>query len=1571
MHSIIQRKVTISMLFLALTLLGYVSYQRLDMEIFPNAELPMLYVQISSQTEVTPEYMEKEGVVPIEGAVGGLEDIERIESYAGVNRGMVNVYYEQGADLKYSYLKLQQKVNELQADMPDGFTVTVVKADDQNTTNVLMSLQVRGSGGVERLRNFCDENLSSDLENIDGVAGVTVYGGQEKSVDIMLDRAACEAYGLTPARVKQILSSNLQDKAYGGAIKDRSKRYFVYVSAEYVSVKDLENIPLGVGEATLKNVADVFYGTKEEESISRVNGKEAVTMIVMNESQVNIIDLSHKVRDVIDRLNEENQVYDVQVVIQNDQAETMEENIDQIINLAITGGILAVFILWIFLGNLAQISVVALAIPVSVFTAFNFFYAYDISINSLTLVGIALAIGMLIDNGVVVLENIYRLKSAGKSNNDAVVQGTKEVWRSVFAATLTTITIFLPFIFSSNYLIKMLGKHIGVSIISTLVVSLVVALLLIPMATHAFFNRTGKTNFKSINSVSLNNRGVRIYLLLLKTGLRYPAVLVVSGVILFFVTVFGVLAINVDSKTEVESSQINMAVELPTGFTLERTDEIVQQIEEKIKDVAEIEDVITEVQEEEASLKIMLKDDFQKINSRTIAEIRKDIDNRTSETPFADITLSTSSTSSSGGGMMSGGRNSGSAGFQSLLGIGEDEEYLEVRGQDFELMSMVADDIEYYLEEELEDIVSRVNVSVSDNQPEYHVAFDSRLMADYNVSRSSVSTELASFQNEVSSGVNYKEGNQEYEIVIKYSDDTISTSNSGKTLDELRALKVANDDKTADFNLEWFADIYRENGLRQIDRVNQGKQIEISYQYESSIYDSKALLEDARTQIQDVINAYNLPSGVAVELVQEESELNDFYALLYIAALLIFMILAAVFESFVTPFVLLFSIPLAAIGSFLALMMTGNSLQNGNTMMGFLILLGVVVNNGIILIDFTNVLRKRGFRKPRALMIAGLSRLRPILITATTTCVAMIPLAMGKAEYVSAIGAPFAITVIGGLSLSTLLTLVFIPSFYSGLENALAWIRQLPLNVHVVMWPIMAFFLGWAIIGVEDTLWKIADVLLVIVCIPAITYFVLESLRKASERIIPADEDIQIKIRNLVKIYDRPGRFKREWIAGRNLAEQAAEDDEENRNKWRPLVWQLPLYGYLHYFIWVYLLPGFWLVPFSLLMYAFQLVILKGILPLKGYKQNFWYKLLYYASPALFCAGLYLRMHNIGLLITLIILWYLGIAIDQTRELMKREGSKPTDYKGIQKAFVFMVSYLPVVGNVRKPFKALQGVSLDITTGMFGLLGPNGAGKSTMMRTIVGIYEQSYGKIWINGVDTTEKREELQSLIGFLPQEFGMYENMTAWQYLDYQAMLKGLKDPELRKERLTYVLNSVHMFDNRNKRIGGFSGGMKQRIGIAQILLVLPRILIVDEPTAGLDPRERIRFRNLLVELSQERVVIFSTHIIEDISSSCNNMAVVNAGKVIYKGSPNDMTKHAEGHVWRFYVKADEFDAVTKDMLVVHHMRDGDRIRVRVISEDAPVEGAENEMPLLEDAYLYMIRKKKGVDERFKGHDE
>lgn len=596
----------------------------------------------------------------------------------------------------------------------------------------------------------------------------------------------------------------------------------------------------------------------------------------------------------------------------------------------------------------------------------------------------------------------------------------------------------------------------------------------------------------------------------------------------------------------------------------------------------------------------------------------------------------------------------------------------------------------------------------------------------------------------------------------------------------------------------------------------------------------------------------------------------------------------------------------------------------------------------------------------RALMMAGLSRVRPILITAVTTCVAMVPLAMGNAEYVSLIGVPFAITVIGGLTVSTLLTLVFIPMLYASVEGSLKWIRSLNWKLNVLMGIVIVTGFYFVYTNVDTFLYQFADVLLLLIGVPSVIYFLMNSLRRAASTLVDKDARITINIRNLVKIYGRNNRFVREWKAGKLMSEKALVSSQIKKEAIHSLIWKIPLVGYLIYLTFWYTQSAFWVFFLGICTYLITLSLLKGFMKLffvdkRGYKRLF--NGIYFFSPLIFIGFDQFRWENWALTIVIFVLWYLMIATERASVyLQKHEGEWRNTWKYVR-WFVRLVSSIPGLGKKKEAFKALRGISLDISTGMYGLLGPNGAGKSTMMRTICGIYEQSYGKIYINGHDTQLKREELQGLIGYLPQEFGMYENMTANNYLDYQAILKGLKDKTVRATRIKEVLESVHMYDDRNKKIGSFSGGMKQRIGIAQILLHLPRILVVDEPTAGLDPRERIRFRNLLVELSRERVVIFSTHIIEDISSSCNVMAVVNKGEVVFNGSPREMSKQAEGKVWKFVVPSLDFEAVTKGMVVVHHMREGSNIKVRCISATKPTDNAMNEHPLLEDAYLWLLK--------------
>ena len=313
------------------------------------------------------------------------------------------------------------------------------------------------------------------------------------------------------------------------------------------------------------------------------------------------------------------------------------------------------------------------------------------------------------------------------------------------------------------------------------------------------------------------------------------------------------------------------------------------------------------------------------------------------------------------------------------------------------------------------------------------------------------------------------------------------------------------------------------------------------------------------------------------------------------------MILAAVFESLVIPFVLLFSIPLAALGSLIALILTGNSLLNANTLTGFLILLGVVVNNGIILIDYTNILRKQGNRRSEGTDDCRCGQDKTYTNYSINTVIAMVPLAMGQAEYVSVIGASFAITVIGGLTLSTLLTLVFIPTFYSGLENALEWFKSLDMKIRLAQLVIFALIIFLIYTNIDKFLWQLITTILTLIVVPAATWFVMNSLRKARETVIPADENINIRVQSLVKIYERETRWAREWKAGARIRKRLGlANGYRSWKDMRQLAWQIPLLGFLFYFTYFYPDKGFWIFFFSILSWFFLSGIWNSVRTLLG-----------------------------------------------------------------------------------------------------------------------------------------------------------------------------------------------------------------------------------------------------------------------------------------------------------------------------------------------------------------------------------
>ena len=1571
MKFLFNRRIAICMLFISLTMLGYVSYKQLPIELIPNPELPTLTVSVSSQRDMDPEYVESEVIIPLEGAIGSIGGVDQIQSNINSRSSTIQVEFKSSVNIKATTMKLEEKLKEVSLTLPDGFTARVQRNDaasSMSATNYFMTLQVRGLGGVDYVRKIVDEKIISDLENIDGVAAVSVFGGRERAVEIRLDMDACKALNLTPSRISSMLSSQAQDKVFVGNVKEHDSQFFVHVSSTYNRISDIENIIVASGPILLKDVSTIFFDLKEETSYSRVNGRDAVSISMVSDAQSNLIDLAKRATTVVKGLNEQLQGLDVEIVIESSQADEMKTNINDIIMLAFMGGLLAVFVLWFFLKNLRLVFFVALAMPISIFTAFNFFYAAGITINIMTLLGLTLAVGMLLVNSIVVIENIYRLSGAGLPPERAVTQGTVEVWRSVVAATLTTVTIFLPFIFTDNYQIKLLGGHIGVSIISTLIVSLAVALLFIPMAAYWVLSR--KHNQSVLyEKVSLSQRPVQIYLVILKWCIRNPGVTIFGSVILLFAALIFSLATNVQQGREVDSDRFNVSVTMRTGSTLESTDNVVRLLEERFTadEIPELQDVISRVNTEEARLTLVLQKDFKKTGKRGLTEIQDDVRSKLPRIDGAQINIS--SAMGGGGGQSNSGAMGGTASFMSMMGIGQSQERILIKGSDYEIMQLVGEDIRYYLEQQ--DFISRANVSYPSRQPEVRLNFDQILLTSYEITRNNITTGLNELNRELSTNTQFKIGDETYDIIIRDKaslEKEEEQRNRNVSLEQLEAVQIPSSSGGL-HTLKDIATVNKAYGRSRITRVNQDKQLNVTYSFTRDIQDSKTLLDGYRTEIDEMIAGYNLPVGVAIEVIHEEDTFGDFTFLIIAAFVLIFIILACVFESITTPIVMLFSIPLAAIGSLVALLLTGNSLLNTNTIMGFLILIGVVVNNGIILIDYANILRKRGFRRERALMTAGLSRTRPILITAITTIVAMFPLAMSNdSAYSGAIGAPFAITVIGGLSFSALLALVIIPTVAISLENALVWYRGLARKTQLLHFVIAIVGASCIYLYVSDTLTQIIYLVALIILVPGTTYFMQTSLRRAKADVIDKNKEINIVVQNLVKIYDREGRFIRQWNSGLKLQERLGLRVEYHSLKdFLHLGWQFILYGFGIYFTFFFLENKTWIFFLSFAIYAATIFLWRKIRSYlfhqfpKSRIVRYLNRIIFWFMPPFFVYIYYIKLENNALVAVISALWAIGIIIYVSSQYLYERNINIERISGrfaaFRRAYFRFVKTVPIIGKRRSPFKALKGISFDIKTGMFGLLGPNGAGKSTFMRIITGILEQSYGSIWINGLDTLQYREELQGLIGFLPQEFGTYENMTAGEFLDYQGILKGLTNKKIREERIEYVLKSVSMYERIDHKIGSFSGGMKQRIGIALILLHLPRILVVDEPTAGLDPRERIRFRNLLVELSKERIVIFSTHIIEDISSSCNQVVVINKGEMKYFGEPIEMVGMASGKVWQFLINKDEFEEKLDKSLVVHNIQDGDMIQVRYLSLTKPHPNAVQMEANLEDAYLCLLK--------------
>ena len=615
--------------------------------------------------------------------------------------------------------------------------------------------------------------------------------------------------------------------------------------------------------------------------------------------------------------------------------------------------------------------------------------------------------------------------------------------------------------------------------------------------------------------MSIHDRPLQMYSTLLKTCLRKPGPTVGTAVAILVIAFIFALSRNTGQNRQVDSDRINVNITMPSGSTLDDTDQATAMLEARLDSFPQKKDVMSRIQEEQASITVTLKEGYNKKGGMTISQLVEEM----SDVLVLENEIDVRVTPGYARGNQNASGLSSITRFMSVLGVGDNTERIVVKGSDTETMRIVSNNLRYYLEQ-LE-FVRNVRVDNPGGRREVQLTFDPVAMASYNITNQAVTSALGSLNRSTSTGASFKVGTDEYDIVIM-DDLTEEEEEAGrweKTMDDLRRV-IVTDANGGTHELQQIANIRLSRGPSEVRRVNRDRRVNVTYSISQSEELPKDVLDGYHDQIDDLIANYNLPSGLALEVQRGDDSTSEFKFLILASIILIFMILASAFESLTTPVVLLFSIPLAAIGSLLALLLSGNNLMNANTLTGFLILLGIVVNNGIILIDYSSTLRRRGYGRMRAIMTSGYSRLRPICITTITTIVTLIPMAMGDNEYAGAIGAPFALTVIGGLTFSAILTLLLIPTLYISFENMRAWYKGLGRYTHILHIIIFAVGVLAIISGVRGIFKILLYIILLALLIPGVTYFVKSSVRIARKDIVKPDEPIVIEVRNLVKVYD-------------------------------------------------------------------------------------------------------------------------------------------------------------------------------------------------------------------------------------------------------------------------------------------------------------------------------------------------------------------------------------------------------------------------------------------------------------------
>ena len=1008
----IKRPVGVTMIILAILALGFVSFRNLTVDLFPEIDLPIAVVATSYEG-ASPQEVEQLVTRPIESSISTIEGVEMVQAQSQPGSSLVIMMFSTGTNIDDALLNVRERIDQIKIFLPTGANdPSVLRFDPQQMPVMMVSLS---GDDPAQLHTLAENIVQPGFERQGGVGSVTVEGGVIEEVQVILDQQRLNQYGLSSQQILQAINSNNQSIS-GGVIARGTQELQIRIPGEYKSLEEIEDtlIQTPTNEfIRLTDVATVQFAEREKQGYAFVNGKEAIVLSILKKADANTVAVSDEILSSLDSIK--NRLPDnVELNVVIDTAEFIRMSIDSVIENLLLGGLFAVLILLLFLKSIRATLVIGLSIPISVIATFTLMYFSGQTVNLLTMGGLALGIGMMVDSSIVILEHIFTYRERGYSLKEAAKEGASEMGPAVIASTTTTLVVFLPIVFTQG-IAAQIFKPLALTVAFSLVASLVAAITIVPMLSSRMLGKISADGGRRYWFNRLLNRVTNVYSKILRRAIKLRKTTVFATIAILVGSIFLVPQLGVAFMPEADQGQIEISARTPTGTNLETTLEVAEKINEIIfEDEEYIDSAYVSVGSpggmafgattNSASYMIQLIPSNER--DVTTEDLLHKWDEQLQNIAGAEIRVNIL------GGTISTG----------------DPIQIQLSGADFDVLS----EISHQFTEIIADVegVHNPRSSADRGRPEMQIVVDRDAAAEYGLTYQSVMGQIsATLNGQIATQFRY-EGN-EFDVRVMLPKE------SRQNMEDIEQLKIMT--PTGDqISLSTIADLELVEGPVALTRQNQQRLVTVS---------SGIVGRDLGSVVADIeakLDSVNLPEGYSYSIGGEFEEMVEAFADLALALIfaifLVYAVMAVQFENFLHPFIIMFSMPTMIVGVILGLYVTGLPFSIP-AFIGLIMLAGIVVNNGIILVDYINILRRKGAERYEAIIEAGKTRLRPILMTTLTTILGMIPLSLALGEGAEA-QQPLAVVIIFGLLTSMLFTLFFVPVVYTLFDDLSQKLRR-------------------------------------------------------------------------------------------------------------------------------------------------------------------------------------------------------------------------------------------------------------------------------------------------------------------------------------------------------------------------------------------------------------------------------------------------------------------------------------------------------------------------------------------------